>query len=243
MSNNVCLIQQSVLCLSVITVDFTKRLPRRSKLRSEVHKIRFEVHKFNIQIHKPVCKQDLWLVHELKEANQILSLQTSFWTYELGNFKLWNFEMNLQTLKQSSEHFGKSYVKSTVITFNVQILNFFFNSTSVESQLGSQVSFIFGAFKDYIILFLAYYDASNRRSTMVINTMPSYKDRNEVNPGAFRFGHSIIYNRCLHETGTKITQTGLKSFRLLDRADWLQTGMNSDRDECKHKYISDRSRL
>jgi hypothetical protein len=54
------------------------------------------------------------LVHELKEANQILSLQTSFWTYELGNFKLWNFEMNLQTLKRSSEHFGKSYVKSTV---------------------------------------------------------------------------------------------------------------------------------
>jgi hypothetical protein len=30
-------------------------------------------------------------------------------------------------------------------------------------------------------------------------------DRNEVKPGPFRSGHSIIYNRCLHETGTKIT--------------------------------------
>ena len=58
-----------------------------------------------------------------------------------------------------------------------------------------------------------------------------------------RFGHGIIYNRCLHGNGTKITQTGLKSFRLLDRTYWLQTGMNSDWDECKHRNISDRSRL
>jgi hypothetical protein len=29
-----------------------------------------------------------------------------------------------------------------------------------------------------------------------------------------------------------ITQIGFKSFRLLERADWLQTGMNSDQDEC-----------
>ena len=29
----------------------------------------------------------------------------------------------------------------------------------------------------------------------------------------------FIYNRCSHETGTKITQTGLKSFRLLNRTD------------------------
>ena len=34
-----------------------------------------------------------------------------------------------------------------------------------------------------------------------------------------------------------------KLFVLLDRADWLYTGMNSDWDECKHKYISDWSRL
>ena len=25
----------------------------------------------------------------------------------------------------------------------------------------------------------------------------------QVNPGRSRFGHSITYNRCLHETGTK----------------------------------------
>jgi hypothetical protein len=57
-------------------------------------------------------------------------------------------------------------------------------------------------------------------------------DRNKVKPGSFRYGQSIIYNRCLHETGTKITRTGLKSlFHLLDRANWLQTGMNSDRHE------------
>jgi hypothetical protein len=61
--------------------------------------------------------------------------------------------------------------------------------------------------------------------------------------GTISFRHSIIYNRCLHETGTKITPTGLESLRLLDWADWLQIGMNSDRDECKHKYISDRSRM
>jgi hypothetical protein len=42
-----------------------------------------------------------------------------------------------------------------------------------------------------------------------------------------RFGHSIIYNRCLHETGTKITQTDLKSFRLHDGPSRL----TSDRHE------------
>ena len=41
----------------------------------------------------------------------------------------------------------------------------------------------------------------------------------EVKPGPVRFSHSIIYNRCLHETGTKITQTSLKSYRLLNRTD------------------------
>ncbi len=36
-------------------------------------------------------------------------------------------------------------------------------------------------------------------------------------------------------------QTGLKSSRPLDRADYLQTKTNLERDECEHKYISDRS--
>jgi hypothetical protein len=62
-------------------------------------------------------------------------------------------------------------------------------------------------------------------------------DWNKVKPGSFHFSQSIIYNRCLHETGTKITRTGLKSFRLLDRANWLQTGMNSDRHEFRPAWI------
>ncbi len=41
----------------------------------------------------------------------------------------------------------------------------------------------------------------------------------------------------------KNAQTGLKSSRPLDRADYLQTGMNPVRVECEHKYISDRSQL
>jgi hypothetical protein len=38
--------------------------------------------------------------------------------------------------------------------------------------------------------------------------------------------------------GRKIAQTGLKSSSLLDRTDYLQTGMNSERDECKHNYTN-----
>ncbi len=38
-------------------------------------------------------------------------------------------------------------------------------------------------------------------------------------------------------------QTGLKSSRPLDRADYLQTGTNPERDECEHKNLSDRSQL
>ena len=49
------------------------------------------------------------------------------------------------------------------------------------------------------------------------------------------FGHNSFYSRYLHETETKIAQTGLKSSRLLDRADYVQTGMKSERDECKLK--------
>ncbi len=41
----------------------------------------------------------------------------------------------------------------------------------------------------------------------------------------------------------KNAQTGLKSSHPLDRADYLQTGTNPERDECEHKYISDRSQL
>ena len=45
----------------------------------------------------------------------------------------------------------------------------------------------------------------------------------------------------LHETSMKNAQTSLKSSRPLDRADYLRTGTNPERDECEHKYISDRS--
>ena len=41
----------------------------------------------------------------------------------------------------------------------------------------------------------------------------------------------------------KNAQTSLKSSRPLDRADYLQTGTNPERDECEHKHISDRSQL
>ena len=69
-----------------------------------------------------------------------------------------------------------------------------------------------------------------------IDLGPVYmRPRDEVNPGRSRFGHSIIYNRCLHETGMENAQTGLKSSRPLDRADYLQTGTNPERDECEHK--------
>jgi hypothetical protein len=41
---------------------------------------------------------------------------------------------------------------------------------------------------------------------------------NEVKPGPFRFGHSIIYNRCLHSA----CRTEPTDFRPA----WIQTGMN-----------------
>ena len=67
--------------------------------------------------------------------------------------------------------------------------------------------------------------------------------REEVNPGGSRFGHSIVYNRCLHGARIEDAQNGLKSSRPLDRADYLQTGTNPERDECEQRYISDRSQL
>ena len=58
--------------------------------------------------------------------------------------------------------------------------------------------------------------------------------------GRSRFGYSIIYKTCLHETGMKKAQAVLKSSRLQDRADYLQTGTNPERDEREHKYALDR---
>jgi hypothetical protein len=43
---------------------------------------------------------------------------------------------------------------------------------------------------------------------------PIYMSPDEVKPGQFHFGQSIIYNGCLHKART-----------------------NSERDECKHKLI------
>ena len=37
------------------------------------------------------------------------------------------------------------------------------------------------------------------------------RDRDDVNSGPSRFGHSIIYNRCLHKTGMENAETSLKS--------------------------------
>ena len=45
----------------------------------------------------------------------------------------------------------------------------------------------------------------------VINKAPFTRNRDEVNPGPSRIGHSIIYNRSLHETGMEKAQTGLRS--------------------------------
>ena len=52
-----------------------------------------------------------------------------------------------------------------------------------------------------------------------------------------------FYSKCLHESRTKIAHTGLKSSRPLDQANYVQTGMKSKQDECKHKYISERSQF
>ena len=62
-----------------------------------------------------------------------------------------------------------------------------------------------------------------------------------VRSQVLRFGHNSFYSRYLHGTETKIAQTGLKSFRLLDRADYVQTGMKSERDE-RGAYHSKKSR-
>ena len=63
--------------------------------------------------------------------------------------------------------------------------------------------------------------------------------------GRSRFGDtcSIIYNKFLHDTGMENAQTSLKSSRPLDRADYLQSGANREREKGEHKYISGRSQL
>jgi hypothetical protein len=52
--------------------------------------------------------------------------------------------------------------------------------------------------------------------------------------GLFRFGHSIIYNRCLHETGTKKTPDSSHSACWTEPTDfrpaWIQTVMNVNRN-------------
>jgi hypothetical protein len=90
------------------TVDFTKLWPQmfRTLLRSS------EVH---IGIHKPICKQSPWLVPEVKEANQMRSLQNWFV----------NLIMNFWTSQRSSEHLWSKFReidrKSTLLSGFVQV--------------------------------------------------------------------------------------------------------------------------
>ena len=49
-------------------------------------------------------------------------------------------------------------------------------------------------------------------------------DQIEVIPGRFRSSHNNFYSRYLHETGTKISQTGLKSSRLLTKPIMFRPG-------------------
>ena len=67
--------------------------------------------KVHFRIHKPVCKQRLWLVPELNEANQMLSLQTGLrilkWTFELSN--------QFQNIAKNLESYTKKVEKAPVI--------------------------------------------------------------------------------------------------------------------------------
>ena len=83
---NINIFIRRVAIVLYFTVDFTKLWPqmfRTSLWSSQVH---CEVH---IGIHKPICKKSVWLVPEVKEANQMRSLQIglwiSLWTFELRN--------------------------------------------------------------------------------------------------------------------------------------------------------------
>ena len=48
---------------------------------------------------------------------------------------------------------------------------------------------------------------------------------------------SVIVLFMISGTGMENAQTGLKSSCPLDRADYLQTGTNPDRDACEHMHI------
>jgi hypothetical protein len=58
----------------------------------------------HIGILKPICKQSPWLVREVKEANQMRSLQTGLW------ISLWTFELR-NNLVNFATNFGKFVVK------------------------------------------------------------------------------------------------------------------------------------
>ena len=77
-----------------LTVDFTKLWPQM-----------FVVAKFasSLWIHKPICKQSPWLVPEVKEANQMRSLQTGLW---ITHYELLNFATYFTT---SSEHLWSKF--------------------------------------------------------------------------------------------------------------------------------------
>ena len=54
------------------------------------------------------------------------------------------------------------------------------------------------------------------------------QNREKIKPGGFQFGHNNFCNDCLHETPTKIAQTGLKT----SRTDYVHIGTKSERNEC-----------
>ena len=55
--------------------------------------------------------------------------------------------------------------------------------------------------------------------------MFTFRDQNEIIPGRSRPGHNSSHSRYLHESGTKTTQTGLKSSCRLDRDKYVQAEM------------------
>ena len=65
-------------------------------------------------------------------------------------------------------------------------------------------------------------------------------DWDDVKPERFFVGHNSFYTRCLHQTGTKISKIGLKQSCPLGRANYVPTGMKSERNRCKHISILDR---
>ena len=83
------------------------------------------ISKVHFRIHKPVCKQKLWLVPELNEANQMLSLQTGLrilkWTFELTN--------QFQNIAKNLESYTKKVEKAPVILS--QPMDLFANQSSL----------------------------------------------------------------------------------------------------------------